>query len=74
MAASGIGFTERAPGPRTKQTRNLAPTELLVKGLGVGGSGSDVGIAGSLVGAGSLLQGLGCLHVLLLGVVVAVLG
>jgi hypothetical protein len=45
---------------------------LLVEGLGVGGSGSDVGVAGSLVGAGGLLQGLGSLHVCLLSLVVAV--
>jgi hypothetical protein len=33
-------------------------TNLLVEGLGEGGSGSDVSIAGSLVGAGGLLEGL----------------
>ena len=38
---------------------NTCMTRLLVKRLGVGGGGSDVGIAGSLVGAGGELEGLG---------------
>ena len=32
---------------------------LLVKGLGVGGGGGNVGVAGGLVGASGLLEGLG---------------
>jgi hypothetical protein len=53
--------------------QNPAQAELLVKGLGVGGGGGDVGVAGSLVRAGGLLESLGSLHIRLLSVVVAVL-
>jgi hypothetical protein len=36
---------------------------LLVKRLGVSGSGRDVGVTGGLVGAGGFLEGLGSVQV-----------
>ncbi len=37
--------------------------DLLVEGLGVGGSASDIGVTGSLVGAGGELELVGGLQV-----------
>jgi len=47
-----------------RATKSLVnPQDLLVEGLGVGGSGRDVGVTGRLVGAGGELQFVGRLEV-----------